>query len=424
MTSLNIPSDLVISKYLLKQCKLWVWDFDDTLIDTETYLRKNMSPAAIKERTDAELDLEIPQWRYYRRLIEFLVSNGRYVGIASFGTYEIIQAYLDRIMGFNQKIFTRSNIIAPRIQQRDIGRFTIPPNKNEYIYTLMRVYRVQDFKRVVLFDDKASNIADAIAIGIIGIQISSPRNGDNIQENMYFGPWVMNNFDRDITSKCGQEIFQNRTYTGISSSKETYLGNAFNGKDINYGTGTRSRDGFFMEDTGYTLGIDDSILYANKTPAFGTGIGNRKVNTLPQFRWNNNKNNPGWINGNYINVPGKVETPGYWSANYSLSGETNNFWEKYQTALTNSSTPGKQYIYPNNENNTGFYSDIDNVDNVSNVDNGNNLYKWNNSSHAKGIIEGYENENNSSCNMDKYAGWIVLLLVLIMLGMIIIAWKY
>jgi hypothetical protein len=414
MTSLNIPSNLVISKYLLKQCKLWVWDFDDTLIDTETYLRKNMSPASIKERTDAELDAEIPQWRYYRRLIEFLVSNGRYVGIASFGTYEIIQAYLDRIMGFNQKIFTRSNIIAPRIQQRDIGRFTIPPNKNEYIYTLMRVYRVQDFKRVVLFDDNASNIADAIAIGIIGIQIASPRNGDNTNGNMYFGPWVMNNFDKDITSKCGQEIFQNRTYTGLAT-KETYLGDAFNGKDINYGTGARSRDGFFMEEPGYTLGVDDSILYNNKIPAFGTGIGNRKVNTLPQFRWNNNKNNPGWVNGNYINVPGKVETPGYWSANYSLGGETNNFWEKYQTALTNSHTPQQQYIYPNNENNennTGYSDDVD------------NLYKWNNSSHAKGIVEGYENKTNSSCNMDKYAGWIVLLLVLIMLGMIIIAWKY
>ena len=105
MATLNIPADLQISLYLLKQCKLWVWDFDDTLIDTKTYLDKDMSPAVILKRTDDELTKDIPQWKYFRRLVEYLVMNGRYVSIASFGTYEIIQAYMSRIMGFNQHFF-------------------------------------------------------------------------------------------------------------------------------------------------------------------------------------------------------------------------------------------------------------------------------------------------------------------------------
>jgi len=205
MTTLNFPPDLPISHILFKQCKLWVWDFDDTLIDTSTYYSSNMSPDAILERTDAQLDTEVPQWRYFRRLVEFLVGNGRYVGIASFGTYEIIQAYMKRIMGFNQQFFTRKNIIAPEYKQRDVFRFNQPPNKNEYVYQLMRVYRVQDFKRVVLFDDNATNIADAIGIGIVGVQVPSKNGGDAIaggDGNLLFGPWLMAKFDANLARTC------------------------------------------------------------------------------------------------------------------------------------------------------------------------------------------------------------------------------
>ena len=80
MTSLNVSPDLPVSFYLLKQCKLWIWDFDDTLIDASVYLKKDMNPEAILKRCDAELDEDVPQWRYFRRLTEFLVMHGRYVG--------------------------------------------------------------------------------------------------------------------------------------------------------------------------------------------------------------------------------------------------------------------------------------------------------------------------------------------------------
>ena len=53
--------------------------------------------------------MEIPVWRYFKNLIPTLIKNGKRVGIVSFGTRRIIQAYMDRILGEGQKYFT-SNI--------------------------------------------------------------------------------------------------------------------------------------------------------------------------------------------------------------------------------------------------------------------------------------------------------------------------
>jgi hypothetical protein len=424
MTSLNVPQDIPISFYLLKQCKLWVWDFDDTLIDTATYLKKDMSPDAILKRCDAELDQEIPQWRYFRKLVEFLVMHGRYVGIASFGTYEIIQAYMKRIMGFNQQFFTKKNIIAPCMKARETYRFNIPPNKNEYIYTLMRIYRVQDFKRVVLFDDKPSNVSDAIAIGIVGIQIATPANGDNPNGGkMYFGPWIMDDFDKQIQKTCGDEIYLNRNYSGMAS-KENYIGYAYDnnnqqinsnvnsgkrkGKghnlaqnEINYGTGIRAKNNYFQEPYDFSLDVDDSSIY--KPVAFGTGIGDRKVLTNPQFRWNGYKNSqkmmPKWYNGNYVNVPGLVNTEGYWNEDSALGGASMSYWDTHQKVMNND-PPGAEHI--NSQNKDLSDSEEDTVLDV-----------------AEGF---YGNGAHGDCGCRKFEwNWIILLLVLLIVVMMVIA---
>jgi hypothetical protein len=401
MTTLNIPSDLPLSSILFKQCKLWVWDFDDTLINTETYYSSNMSPEAILNRTDEQLNNEVPQWRYFQRLVEFLVGHGRYVGIASFGTYEIIQAYLKRIMGFNQQFFTRKNIVAPEYKQRDSFRFNQPPNKNEYIYQLMRIYRVQDFKRVVLFDDNATNIADAIGIGIVGIQVPSLNGGDNPTSNkLFFGPWIMADFDSKLANTCGDEIYRNRTYTGLVS-KENYIGNAYD-KPIDYGTGVRSQDGYFMEP--YNLDVSDASLYQGKTHAFGTGIGDRKINNRPQFQWNSYrmaKNiTPQFWNGNYINIPGKVETTGYWNnETLSLGGSSLSFWDKQQKVMAEEQENDKKnkipIIYPNGGTN------------------------WNDSGNVKGVLEGFSgpesnsSSNSANCGCTSPPAWLLILLFIL-----------
>ena len=325
--SLNSPPDLPISFYLLKNCKLWVWDFDDTLIDSTTYIKRDMKPSKIRIRTDAELDIEVPQWRYFKRLVEFLVSHGRYVGIASFGTYEIIYAYLDRIMGFNQKYFNKNNIIAPCFKDREDRAFSLPPHKNEYIYALMKTYKVEDFKRVVLFDDMASNISEATGIGVVAIQISTPRNGDS--ENLYFGPWNMEDFDNKIENDCGKEIYLNRTFTGVSNKN-------------NEDTTDYDKIPFFgpaFDKIDFGMGVQEKF----RPMAFGTGIGSRKVNTMPEYKWNsmNVKNPPLWKNGN-------------WSDSSStLGGISPSFWDNHQSVGNYTSDDGKmlyQNIKPYNMN--------------------------------------------------------------------------
>ena len=433
MVSLNlkIQSDIPVSSYLFKQCKLWVWDFDDTIIDTATYLKKDMTPDAILKRSDTELDIEIPQWRYFQKLTEFLVMNGRYVGIASFGTLEIIQAYMHRIMGYNQHFFTKKNIIAPCMKARDAYRFTLPANKNEYIYTLMRIYRVQDFKRVVLFDDKPSNIADAIAIGVIGVQIATIANGDNPNSNkLLFGPWVMSAFDNKIKTTCGEEIYQNKTFTGIAA-KENYTATAYNNApdtDINFGSGIRAKNNYFQEP--YTLGVSDNHLYNNLTTggssssagsrprnmAFGTGIGNRKILMKPEFRWNSYKNAvkniPKWKNGNYVNVPNLVNTEGYWDENENVCGSggggggggSGSSMTKYKDKLKNTKNNNtKKYI--------NTVSDDENENFTSNI----SLYDKNNVSY--GSDDNNDNDVLCGCKKIKF-NWIILLLILLFILMI------
>ena len=377
MTSLNVPVDLPISLYLLKQCKLWVWDFDDTLIDTKTYFKKHMEPESILKRTDDELTKDIPQWKYFRRLVEYLVMNGRYVGIASFGTYEIIQAYMQRIMGFNQHYFTKSNIVAPCYSARTSFRFNLPPNKNEYIYSLMRVYRVQDFKRVVLFDDKPSNIADAIAIGIIAIQIATLANGDNPNSNnIFFGPWVMSEFDKQINTLCGSGYKQKHQSSdnndNTDNTDNTDNNNNNNKKkqhksedilieysnlpveDIDFGTGIRAKNNYFQEP--YVLGISNKQLYNNRPQqAFGTGIGNRKILTKPSYKWNAYKtsaiNIPQWQNGNYVNVPNLVKTDGYWDKESSTCATTSSLLSE-TSATTDTDTDTTEHFTNNDYSNS------------------------------------------------------------------------
>ena len=361
--SLNSPPDLTISFYLLKNCKLWVWDFDDTLIDSTTYIKRNMEPSNIRMRTDVELNIEVPQWRYFKRLVEFLVSHGRYVGIASFGTYEIIKAYMDRIMGFNQKYFSKNNIVAPCYEERMDRAFSLPPSKNEYIYRLMKSYKVEDFKRVVLFDDMASNISEATGIGVVAIQIATPRNGDS--ENLYFGPWIMDDFDSKIENDCGKEIYLNRTFTGVSNKNN---GDTTDSDKIPY-------SGIAFDKIDFGMGVQEKF----HPMAFGTGIGSRKVNSMPEYRWNSMKvaDPPLWQNGN-------------WGDSAStLGGVSPSFWDDHHSVGNYTSDDGKtlyQNIKPYNMNLEGAgnqtigiavegfmnNNDLGNNNVVNNINNNNN----------------------------------------------------
>jgi hypothetical protein len=215
----------------------------------------------------------------------------------------------------------------------------------------------------------------------------------------------MDKFDKGITDKCGEELYLNRTFTGMVT-KEDYNADAFGGKDIDYGRSVRSTNGYTME----RYDLTDRPRIA---PAFGTGIGDRKINTRPQFRWNAYRNNkattPQWWNGNYTNVPGLVKMEGYWDMD-SLGGNTMSFWDEYQkvndtvttTKTSENELSGNEII----EKNIKPFNNKDKLDSDS--------------------IEGFDGNvaGGGGCNVGKcngkYPSWLLLILVLVVLFMIIL----
>ena len=369
-----------------------------------------MEPKHILERTEEELTNEIPHWKYFKRLVQYLVKHGTYVAIASFGTYEIIQAYMNRIFGFNQNYFNKNNLIAPVYNVRTCYGFKLPANKNEYIYKLMKHYRIEDFKNIVLFDDLPSNISDAIGIGIIAIQIATPHNGDKIKNNkfgtnMYFNPIIMIEFDKKIENDCGKELYLNRTYTGVT--------NKYNSKDKS------SFTGMSYDKIDFRNGIKEEFVPV----AFGTGIGNRKISTNPEYRWNKmNVSNPQiWDNGKWTDS--------------TLGGESVSFWDKYhsvhsvQNVNKNNSGDGGEsgngsesgdsesveYILDNDDK--YFYENIKKIN--INPYNG----KLNESpNYVMGVTEGFKNNKCGFDNMSKneWNRTILILIVVILLMILLI----
>jgi hypothetical protein len=163
------------SKFIDNNIDLIIWDFDNTLIDTRAYSRHSMSPDFIREEmTIEQLEWDFPYWKFFRCTVIDLVNSGKNVGIASFGMYNIIRAYMDRIFGVNQKYFTVVNTFAR-------CKIDEPPqqNKNGYILNIMEHYRITNPDRVILFDDLATNISAAIEIGFIAILVDGVKYNDD-----------------------------------------------------------------------------------------------------------------------------------------------------------------------------------------------------------------------------------------------------
>ena len=66
------PENLQISFYLYKNYDLWIWDFDDTLIDTTTYYIKSMEREDILNRKLSELD----HGNLLNNIFQFLRNDG------------------------------------------------------------------------------------------------------------------------------------------------------------------------------------------------------------------------------------------------------------------------------------------------------------------------------------------------------------
>jgi hypothetical protein len=305
-TSIKLDK-LQLSTYLYDNYDLWVWDFDDTLIDTTTYYITSMKPEDIKKRDLVELDQEIPNWKYFVSLVQFLVGSGKRVGIASFGTYEIIQAYMDRIFGFGQKYFTRNNIMAACKAHRISREYKMPINKNSYIYDLMQLYKIQDYQKVVLFDDNSSNISDALAIGILGIKIQGRDQNGIGNGGHFFGPDIMSAIDYKHRVNCDGQVSGRRHFGAVGDRKVRHHENRMAERTVRYLTPNRiySPDDPTSLPTKKSSYVDPDEenrledLYTNTNLRYSEeGFTNRFTNTNTNTNKNNNNNNTNKNNKN------------------------------------------------------------------------------------------------------------------------------
>ena len=87
--------------------KLIVWDFDLTVLSIHSWA------AGIRQKDVADRTLydDVADLAFFRHFVQRALEQGFAVAIASFGQYEVIQAYMDRIVG--RGVFNRENIATP-----------------------------------------------------------------------------------------------------------------------------------------------------------------------------------------------------------------------------------------------------------------------------------------------------------------------
>ena len=326
-----VEKNKFISNYLIDKFKLWIWDFDDTLVDTTTYYKKSMEPKDILKRTNEELDVDFPNWRYFVSCVNYLVSRGVRVGIASFGTYKIIKAYMDRLFGINQRIFTDVNLKA--LCRSSNGKpLRFYPNKNDFIETIMKHYRIYEPLKVILFDDNMTNISDAMDSGIVGVKIIGKDNNQIINrknsystntEETYFGKYIVDKLETTLKTleensknkkKCEYGNLPNETFSAIGSRK---IGTINKSKRLERERFYKSiKDEYDKEQENNNNTIDTKEQFYNTNNNQKTNYNKikkinskTKLNTKKEnFNYNTHTSNNNKINNNNINNNNKLNT--------------------------------------------------------------------------------------------------------------------
>ena len=76
---------ILISPYLEKNIELYIWDWDDTLIDINAYYRHSMNPNyIINTLPESEFFRDFPHHQYFKELVLYLIKNGKRVGYCKF----------------------------------------------------------------------------------------------------------------------------------------------------------------------------------------------------------------------------------------------------------------------------------------------------------------------------------------------------
>jgi hypothetical protein len=159
----------------IDQYDMYIWDFDYTILKIHSYA----SHIELK-------DVESASWKkligdfadpiFFRDLVYYLRGKKKEVAVVSFGTYNVIKAYLDRLFD-DTHIFDSHNILTPLSgNQRHSSSFRINSDKNEHLVCLMRQNPTIKYDRAIFFDDTYQNIQGARELGMNGILIN-PKIG-------------------------------------------------------------------------------------------------------------------------------------------------------------------------------------------------------------------------------------------------------
>ncbi len=120
-----------------------IFDFDQTILAIHAF-GQHIEPEAVASRS---MEADFTDLAFFTALVHLLREKGVSVAIASFGRYEVIQAYMDRAFGIvagdaaseATRIFTRASISTPTSVGGHDG-FVLPGGKNPQLQALAAVY--------------------------------------------------------------------------------------------------------------------------------------------------------------------------------------------------------------------------------------------------------------------------------------------
>lgn len=147
---------------------LYVFDFDQTILAIHSF-GSRIRAADVSARNLAE---DVADQAFFKQFIDAVLASGVPVAIASFGEYQVIQNYMDRIA---PDVFNRNNICTPTCVGYQDGS-SVPQGKVPMLELLLQglisqsggaAPTDQQRARTVLFDDDDSNIRRAAAAGYI-----------------------------------------------------------------------------------------------------------------------------------------------------------------------------------------------------------------------------------------------------------------
>jgi hypothetical protein len=173
--------DTSVERAAARGVRLCVFDFDNCVLRVHSYGLK-LTPADVARR---DLERDFADLSFFRALVLALRRRGVAVAIASFGSYEVIQAFLDRAFADAdaaaslaaqparattadpltpapaQQVFTRDNISTPSSVGGTDG-FTVPGGKNRQLEQLAARFGA-NADATLFFDDDDNNIGLAAA---------------------------------------------------------------------------------------------------------------------------------------------------------------------------------------------------------------------------------------------------------------------